>query len=178
MKVSTSYIIIAVGIVVSFGIYATAHVQKYSTSNSSVAVSLAVGELAPSFTVQSIDGKSFSLAEHKGKPVIIFGMFGGCGECIPTGETLNKIQKDYAAKGVSVLAIDILNGEPLSTLEQYRDYIKADFPLVVYSDSVVRAYNLTAPEITYVIDANGNIADINLSALNYQQYKDELDKII
>lgn len=178
MKMLTPYIIVIAGIVVAFGIYAVSKTVAIPAVSSASAAVLTVGKPAPDFNVQSIDGKQFSLAEHKGKSVIIFGMFGGCGECIPVGQTLNKIEQDYAAKGVSVIAIDILNGEPISTLQQYGDYIKADFPLVSYDASVVNAYNLTAPEITYVIDKNGTIADINQNALNYQQYKDELDKII
>ncbi len=178
MKASTPYIIIGAAVVIAFGIYVISQTPKTSAGGSASTTFLAVGEQAPDFSVQTIDGKQFSLANHKGKPIILFAMFGGCGECIPVGQALNQIQKDYAAKGVSVVAIDILNGEPVSTLQQYRDYIKADFPLVSYDQSVVQAYNLTAPEITYIIDKNGNIADINQGALNYQQYKDELDEII
>lgn len=140
--------------------------------------SLAVGSPAPDFTLQTIDGQQFSLAAHKGKPVIIFAMFGGCGECIPVGQTLNQIQKDYAAKGVAVVAIDILNGEPLSTLQQYRDYVKAEFQFVSYDKAVVETYKLTAPEITYVINKNGNIAYINQSGLSYEQYKQQLEKAL
>ncbi len=178
MKTKLPHIIIVAGVIVAFGIYAASKTATTPAVSSASAAVLTVGKPAPDFNVQSIDGKPFSLAEHKGKTVIIFGMFGGCGECIPVGQTLNKIEQDYAAKGVSVVAIDILNGEPTSTLQQYGDYINADFPLVSYDASVVHAYNLTAPEITYVIDKNGNIAYINQSALSYQQYKAELDKII
>lgn len=137
-----------------------------------------VGRPAPDFSLKDIDGQQFSLAAHKGKPVIIFAMFGGCGECIPVGQTLAQIQKDYAAQGVSVVAVDILNGEPVSTLQQYRDFAKANFPLISYDAAVVQAYQLSAPEITYVIDRNGNIVFINRNALNYDQYKEQLEKIL
>jgi len=140
--------------------------------------SLAVGNPAPDFNVQTIDGQQFSLADHKGKPVIIFAMFGGCGECIPVGQTLNQIQKDYAARGVSVIAIDILKNEPTSTLEQYRDFVQAKFLFVSYNENVVQAYRLTAPEITYVIDKNGNIAYINQKGLSYEQYKQQIEKLL
>jgi cytochrome c biogenesis protein CcmG/thiol:disulfide interchange protein DsbE len=147
--------------------------QGLSTTNLSA---IEVGKPAPDFSVQTIDGQQFSLAAHKGKPVIMFAMFGGCGECIPVGQTLNQIQKDYAARGMSVIAIDILENEPTSTLEQYRDFVQAKFPLVSYNEHVVRAYRLTAPEITYVIDKNGNIAYINQKGLSYEQYKQQIEK--
>lgn len=162
--------------VVIVGLFLLSGNKKESPAVNST--SLTVGNPAPDFSAATIDGKQFSLAAHKGKPVIIFAMFGGCGECIPVGQTLDKIQKDYTARGISVIAIDILQGEPTSTLQQYRDYVKASFPLVSYDAAVVKAYQLTAPEITYVIDKNGNIAYINKNALNYEQYKEQLENIL
>jgi len=147
--------------------------QGLSTTNLSA---IEVGKPAPDFNVQTIDGQQFSLADHKGKPVIIFAMFGGCGECIPVGQILNQIQKDYAARGFTVVAVDILKGEPISTLEQYRDFVQAKFLFVSYNENVVQAYQLTAPEITYVIDKNGNIAYINQKGLSYEQYKQQIEK--
>jgi len=150
--------------------------SSYSSNVTEVSNSLAVGKPAPDFSVQTIDGQQFSLADHKGKPVIIFAMFGGCGECIPVGQTLNQIQTDYASRGVTVVAVDILKGEPTNTLQQYRDYIQAKFPFVSYDENIVQAYRLTAPEITYVIDKNGSIAYINQRGLSYEEYKEQLEK--
>lgn len=173
-KFKLSIGIVAIAVLVVVGIVASTNV----TPSTQTSASLAIGKPAPDFTVQSIDGTQFSLAAHRGKPVIVFGMFGGCADCIPVGQTLNQIQKDFAAQGVSVVALDVLNGESTSTLQAYGDYIKADFPLVTYNGSVIKAYNLMAPEITYVIDKNGNIADINSQALTYEQYKEQINKIL
>ncbi len=178
MKTKT-LIISLVAVLVVVGVYVSLRGQQPSTTNAgSAASSLAVGKPAPDFSAETIDGQQFSLAAHKGKPVIIFAMFGGCGECIPVGQTLNKIQTDYAARGVSVIAIDILKGEPISTLQQYRDYVKASFPFVSYDENIVRAYQLTAPEITYVIDKNSNVADINQGGLSYEQYKQQIEQAL
>lgn len=151
----------------------------FSNTSSSIGKTAGgVGKPAPDFSVQTIDGQQFSLAAHKGKPVVIFAMFGGCGECIPVGQTLNQIQKDFATQGVTVIAIDILKGEPTSVLEQYRSDTKAAFPLVSYASNVVNNYKLTAPEITYVIDKNGDVAFVNQNALSYDQYKQQVEQAL
>lgn len=164
------------------GVYLVLHkAQTTTTSTSSTLTNLAtpaLGKPAPDFNVQTIDGQQFSLAAHKGRPVIIFAMFGGCGECIPVGQTLNQVQKDFSNQGVSVVAIDILKGEPTSVLEQYRSDAKATFPLVSYDANVVNTYKLTAPEITYVIDKNGNVAFVNQNALSYDQYKQQVEEVL
>lgn len=174
-RIKLSIIGLAVMLAVG-GAYAVLRNTKPTITTSSTATVLS--KPAPDFNVQTIDGQQFSLAAHKGKPVIVFAMFGGCGECIPVGQTLSKIQKDYAAQGVSVVAIDILKGEPVSVLEQYRSDSKVSFPLVSYDEAVVNAYKLTAPEITYVIDKNGSIASINQSALSYEQYKQQVEQAL
>lgn len=153
-------------------------VKTSRINNSSSSSGHQVGRPAPDFNVQTIDGQQFSLAAHKGKPVIMFAMFGGCGDCIPVGQTLNQVQKDFSTQGVTVVAIDILEGEPTSVLEQYRSDTKAAFPLVSYDANVVNTYKLTAPEITYVIDKNGNIAFVNQNALSYNQYKQQVEQAL
>lgn len=176
MSRKTILTVILVVLLAAGGVYAVLRNTKPTTSTSSTATALS--KPAPDFDVKTIDGQQFSLAAHKGKPVIVFAMFGGCGDCIPVGQTLSQIQNDYAAKGVSVVAMDILKGEPVSVLEQYRSDIKASFKLVSYDENVVKAYKLTAPEITYVIDKNGNIANVNQSALNYEQYKQQVEQAL
>lgn len=152
--------------------------QSFAAAGSTWAKSgaAALNKPAPKFNLKTIDGQQFSLLAHRGKPVIVFAMFGGCGECIPVGQTLNQVQKDYAAKGLSVIAFDILKDEPTSVLEQYRSYIQASFQFASYDAGVAKAYKLTAPEITYVIDKNGNIAFINRKALSYKQYRQQVER--
>ena len=176
-------LIIGLAIVVIFGVgYLVLHKPQPTTlttsskpANSTVA---SVNKPAPDFNVQTIDGQQFSLAAHKGKPVIVFAMFGGCGECIPVGQTLNQVQKDFSSQSVTVIAIDILKGEPTSVLAQYRSDTKAAFPLVSYDANVVNTYKLTAPEITYIINKNGNIAFVNQNALSYDQYKQQVEQAL
>ena len=163
------------------GVFIAAHLQQFSAAAVSTLAKSGVAVLnkpAPNFSLRTIDGGQFSLAAHRGKAVIVFAMFGGCGECIPVGQTLNRIQKDFAAKGLAVIAFDILKGEPVSVLEQYRSYIQANFKFVSYDAGLANAYKLTAPEITYVIDKNGNIAFINRKALSYKQYRQQVEKAL
>lgn len=163
------------------GVFIAAPLQQFSAVASGTLAESGVAALnkpAPKFNLTTIDGQQFSLVAHRGKPIIVFAMFGGCGECIPVGQTLNRIQKDFAAKGLAVIAFDILKGEPVSVLEQYRSYIHATFQFASYDAGVANAYKLTAPEITYVIDKNGNIAFINRKALSYKQYAQQVKKAL
>ncbi len=91
---------------------------------------------------------------------------------------INRIQKDFASKGLVVIAVDIVKGEPISVLEQYRSYIQASFQFASYDAGIAKAYKLTAPEITYVIDKNGIVVFINKKGLSYKQYKQQVTKAL
>ena len=159
---------------------AVSQMQSSATASNTLAKGgvATLNKPAPKFSLKTIDGQQFSLFAHRGKPVIIFAMFGGCGECIPVGQTLNRIQKDFASKGLVVIAVDIVKGEPISVLEQYRSYIQASFQFASYDAGIAKAYKLTAPEITYVIDKNGIVVFINKKGLSYKQYKQQVTKAL
>lgn len=163
------------------GAFIATSLQQFSAAAVSALAKDGVAALnkpAPKFNLKTIDGQIFSLAAHRGKPVIIFAMFGGCGECVPVGRTLNRIQKEFAAKGLVIVAFDILKGEPTSVLEQYRSYIHAGFQFISYDAGLANAYKLTAPEITYVIDKNGIVVFINRKALSYKLYRQQVKRAL
>lgn len=182
MKYKGTFIATVATLLLIGGIFIAAPLQQFSAAAVSTLAEksgvAALNKPAPKFNLKTIDGEQFSLVAHRGKPVILFAMFGGCGECIPVGRTLNRIQKDFATKGLAVIAFDILKGEPTRVLEQYRSYIQASFQFASYDAGVAKIYKLTAPGITYVIDKNGNVAFINRKALGYKQYRQQVEKAL
>lgn len=125
--------------------------------SSAPSLSASVGQRAPAFAVTSIDGVRYSSEALQGNPFILFAFFGGCGECIPEGQALTKIRREYAQDGLEVLAIDILEGEPLEALHDFRNLGGIDIPIVEYNGDIVAAYGLTRPDMTYIIDREGVI---------------------
>ncbi|MGA2272575.1 MAG: TlpA disulfide reductase family protein [Bryobacteraceae bacterium] len=78
-----------------------------------LALSLAVGapleaqqvpRKAGEWTVQVPGGKPISLADYKGKPVLLGFILTTCSHCQHAVELLNKFQPEYAARGLQILA--------------------------------------------------------------------------
>ncbi|PWT98200.1 MAG: redoxin [Bacteroidetes bacterium] len=69
--------------------------------------SLSIGSAAPDFSLPGVDGKTYSLASFKNAKVLVIVFT--CNHC-PTAQAyedrLIRLTKDYAAKGVSVVAIN------------------------------------------------------------------------
>src|SRR5665213_2507103 len=60
---------------------------------------------APSFTLKSVDGKTVSLADYKGKAVLLNFWATWCGPCKLEMPWLIEMQKKYAAQGFTVLGL-------------------------------------------------------------------------
>ena len=64
-------------------------------------------ELAPQFTLRSLDGAVISLAEYRGNPVILDFWATWCKPCTTTFPELRALQEDYADRGVVLLVISL-----------------------------------------------------------------------
>ena len=111
---------------------------------SSVILSLEVGDTAPDFSLQGSDGKTYSLAQFKGKQAIVMAWYPmaftrGCTiEC-----------KSLAENGHLLKAYDVsyfmASVDPLEENIAFAEFTKADFPLL--SDptkTTAKAYEVLA----------------------------------
>jgi len=63
------------------------------------------GEMAPSFTLTSINGETLSLDSLKGK-VIVLGLFHICEPCMMQGTNLQKVHEATQGKNVAVVGVN------------------------------------------------------------------------
>src|SRR5947199_10579107 len=63
-----------------------------------------VGDPAPNFTLETVDGQTISLAQYKGK-VVVLGLFHICEPCLIQGTELQKVHQAFQGKNVQVLGV-------------------------------------------------------------------------
>jgi peroxiredoxin Q/BCP len=127
---------------------------------------LKVGDPAPNFTLQASDGKTYTLANFKGKKAVVVAWFpkaftSGCTiECKSLAESGHLIRKyDVAYFMASV--------DPLADNKGFAEKEKADFPIL--SDptkETAKAYGVlsdrgVASRWTFYIDRDGRIAHVD-----------------
>lgn len=66
-----------------------------------------IGTAAPSFELQSVDGKSYSLDQLKGKLIVLHFATTWCPFCNAEAPNLEQLYKDYRDKNVQVFMIDV-----------------------------------------------------------------------
>jgi len=59
---------------------------------------------ASDFTINLVDGKTLTLGQYKGHPVVLAFILTGCSHCQMTVGVLSKLQKEYAPRGLQVVA--------------------------------------------------------------------------
>lgn len=124
----------------------------------SEATGTGLGQVAPDFTAPTLDGDTFSLAEQRGQPTIIFFMAYWCGTCIPESQALAQLKEEYG-DSVRIVAIDV---DPSSTPQALRQFKSAagngDFVWAFDREQqVVSAYQVRALDTTFILDREGHV---------------------
>jgi thiol-disulfide isomerase/thioredoxin len=116
-----------------------------------------VGQPAFSFRLDLLDGRSFHLAEHRGRVVVLDFWATWCGPCMQTMPLIDEVVREFSGRGVELLAVN-LEEQPQqvkSTLERH----KLQIPVALDREGAVAAkYAVTAIPQTVVIDREGKIA--------------------
>ncbi len=75
-----------------------------------------VGQPAPSFTLTSVQGESVSLADLKGK-VVVLGLFHICEPCLIQSTNLQKVHEATKGKNVAVVGVNSSGDSKADVLE-------------------------------------------------------------
>jgi peroxiredoxin len=117
-----------------------------------------IGNLAPDFTLQTINGQSITLNESRGKTVLLNFWVNSCPACVDEMPYFQTVFDEQAQDGLVVLAINC--GESSQTVKSIVDNLKLTFPMLLDPDGkVCTAYKHGAPT-TFLIDSNGIIRAI------------------
>jgi len=117
---------------------------------------LEAGNPAPDFTLPSINGKSISLDDFEGRPLLLVFWNSTGPPCIEELPVLEALEEEFAAQNLAVVTV---SADPL--MEDARSALReANVELMTLMDeskSVMRAYSISATPATYLIDGNGTI---------------------
>jgi cytochrome c biogenesis protein CcmG/thiol:disulfide interchange protein DsbE len=115
------------------------------------------GQPAPRFRARTTAGDQFNNASVKGKVVLFEFWTTWCQYCEAERELVDGIAKEFADRGLIVLAVDVL--EPDKKVKQYLVDHPRSVPIVLTKDTNLAAmYNAKSYPIYVVIDRDGNIA--------------------
>jgi len=132
---------------------------------SEVTDSLKVGDKAPDFILKDAYGKSYSLSDYEGKsPVVVyFYPQAGTQGCTKQACGIRDDKSSFQKNNIQVFGISV---DSPKKLKKFIDDNNLNFPLLSDNEKTVsKKYgvlkdNGVDKRVTFVIDKNGNIADI------------------
>lgn len=115
-----------------------------------------IGGAAPDFTVEVIDGGTFTLSEAQGQPVIVNLWASWCAPC---REEIPDISA-FATANPDVTIIGVAVEDPESSAREFAATIGATYPLALGTTEFEDAYPHLGLPATYIIDKNGTVTDV------------------
>ena len=115
-----------------------------------------VGSVAPDFTVELIDGGTFTLSDVRGRPVIVNLWASWCAPCreeIPAISAFATDNPDVTIVGVAVQ-------DPEQSAREFAASIGATYPLGLGTAGFEDAYPHLGLPATYIIDETGTVIEI------------------
>jgi peroxiredoxin len=111
---------------------------------------------APSFTLASLDGREVSLDSLQGKRILLHFWATWCGVCRQEFGALNAVERGLGPD--EALVTIVADSEDAGRI---RDFVAKEhiaYPVLLGTDSVVRAFHVGAFPTNYFLDKGGRIA--------------------
>jgi thiol-disulfide isomerase/thioredoxin len=129
------------------------------------------GQPAPAFTTTTYDGQPLSSESLAGKPHLLYFWFTGCPPCVRTSPLLAEIDREYAGKGLRIVALNADRVFELPTTDEDRAaYAKKNgwtFTLAHMTAAAQEAYGAVSVFPTFfVVDGKGTIVK---QLVNFQE---------
>ena len=145
-----------------------------------------IGKPAPEFTLPLFDGGEISLAELRGKVVVINFWASWCDPCREEAPVLERMWREYRDRGVVFLGVNYVDVE-----SEARKYLK-EFDVTYpngpdVGQKIARAYRIRGVPETFFVDPQGNIAPIivngqpqpkKISPITEEELRSVLDRLL
>jgi thiol-disulfide isomerase/thioredoxin len=113
------------------------------------------GALAPQFTVKTLDGKTLTSAELKGKVIVLSFWFIGCPACMEMEPHLNAFKAKFAGQGDVVFLA--MTSDPSASVKKYLAKEKFDYIQATDAKATMDSFVFGVYPKNIVIDRSGKI---------------------
>jgi cytochrome c biogenesis protein CcmG/thiol:disulfide interchange protein DsbE len=142
-------IVLLAGVVIAAVVFGLALIQRNQTQPTSGP--------APDFTLTTLEGQQYRLADQKGKVVVVNFWASWCGPCRDEAPVLQSLWEKYKDKGVLFLGVAYTDTE--RGARAFMNEFGQNYPNGLdLGTKISEYYHITGVPETYVIDQQGNVA--------------------
>ena len=120
---------------------------------------LTKGDLAPDFTLTTLDGKKVQLSELKGKKVIVNFWATWCPPCKAEMPHMQNFYEDFSdEENIEILAVNMTSEDKEESVQNFVQDYELTFPIPLDTEGVVgETYQVLRIPTSYMIDTKGRI---------------------
>lgn len=132
-----------------------------------------VGQMAPDFSAQRLDGKEFELSAERGKVVVLDFWATWCGPCVEAMPVITEVTQSLADSGVLMYAVNI--GEQPEKIQDFLARLELEVPVLLDPEGKIGdAYAAEAIPQTVLIGKDGRIEVVHIGMSGPEAFKQEL----
>ena len=108
----------------------------------------------PPFSGATLEGRPLSIAEHRGKVIVLNFWATWCVECRSEMPALQRLQREFAPRGFAIVGVNAR--ESKDVVARYAKELGLTFPLVLDSDGKINVlYGVIGLPATFVVGRDG-----------------------
>ncbi|AEH47705.1 TlpA disulfide reductase family protein [Parageobacillus thermoglucosidasius] len=132
-------------------------------------VGLSVGNVAPDFSLRTLDGQAVRLSDFRGKPVIVNFWTTWCPPCKKEMPDMEKFYKAYHSE-VALLAVHLTSQDTRENAKSFVSEYQISFPVALdEKKKALKLYQIQTIPTSYIIDRDGVIRKKIVGPMTYKQ---------
>ena len=130
------------------------------------------GARAPEFSLRDLQGNEISLADHRGRPVVVDFWATWCPPCVQQIPVLNAFQAAHYGE-VTVLGIAV-DSRGIEAVAPFATEHGIQYPVLIGDESLAQEYGAFGFPSLYVIAPDGSIATNHVGVITEEELEEAL----
>ncbi len=115
-----------------------------------------IGNLAPDFNLQTLDGKTMKLSDFRGKAVLLNFWATYCEPCKVEMPWFVELQKEYGPQGFQIVGI-ANDDASIEDIAKFAKDMGINYPILIGKDPVSDSYDISVLPTTFFLDRDGKL---------------------